>query len=789
MLTAILMPLTAALLFVTFGMYWLSHVKNPPEIRLPKPLDRLAQGRLTKAALLRITGVTAGAEIVLFVVLELIRRFGMYTEDSHIPALVLLLTAAVPFAGFFAVCFMPKKQKAGRLLAHLSVFFALLLCAEVCICNAKSFTSDKNAAVIPMASVMPDRTDTCTALDGEYIITGDAALEITGVPDGTHGLIVRMEQEENPGSRLVHVWLDMKDQNSQYGYITASDKYTMAYDRDTTFSIDPYGKIYALCLHFGAVTSPVTIREIVAVSALPFHFSVLRYLLLAILGTLLIAVLDLRLYEIIYTRTLPQRILLGVMTAVCTLSAVCFWSPGEELMEYHDGADYSGADPYVQTFDAFRKGQVYLDIEPDPALAELENVYDNSERRETGVSYHWDTAYKAGKYYSYFGVTPIIVLYYPVYLLTGKLPTVPITVDVFATLSALLLCLTILSAVHLLAKRPNFLLLLLSLPVSVGTASVYTCLQYTDKYYVAVSCGMCFALLTLWLGLWACSIKKPVPRCIVMALGGLSLAFCVGARPTMAVSSAILVPFFLGILLRRTKPLPGRLLQAACFLVPMLAGIGGLLAYNRARFGSPFDFGAAYQLTVSDVHANGLRLGLLPAAIRQYFFQFPFPRSSFPFFEPINSSLRSYGKYFYTDATYGAMSMPMLLLGTLLLPLGLRKGRHLTATGISTLQKRAALVTCFAVPVFLAWADLCIGGVNQRYVTDILPLLTIGAVVVLLRTTDIRQHRYRYGITLVSLAVTFVMIWLLMIGLRDCALLRHCPTLYDAAEDALIFWH
>ena len=41
-------------------------------------------------------------------------------------------------------------------------------------------------------------------------------------------------------------------------------------------------------------------------------------------------------------------------------------------MEYHDGADYSGADPYVQTFDAFRKGQVYLDIEPDPALAELE---------------------------------------------------------------------------------------------------------------------------------------------------------------------------------------------------------------------------------------------------------------------------------------------------------------------------------------------------------------------------------------------------------------------------------
>ncbi|MBR3630494.1 MAG: hypothetical protein IKN55_08505 [Oscillospiraceae bacterium] len=789
MLTAILMPLAASLLFVTFGMYWLSHVKNPPEVSLPGPLARLAQGKLTKAALLRITAVTAGAEIVLFVLLELIRTACMYTEESHVPALVLLLTAALPFAYFFAACLMPAKRSAGRLLRALAVYFAVLLCAEVCLFNAKSFTREKNATVIALETVTADNGGTCTLLDGEFIITGDVALEMTGIPDGTHGLIVRMEQEEDISSRLVHTWLDMKDENSQYGYVTASDKYSMCYDRDTTYTIDPYGRIYSLNLHIASVTSPLTLHEIVAVSALPFRFSLLRYLLLAILGTLVIAVLELRLWEIPYTRTLPQRIVLGVVTAVCTLSACCFWAVGEELTEYRDGQSISGLDPYIQTFDAFRKGQVYLDLEPDPALAELENVYDNSERREKGVLYHWDTAYKDGRYYSYFGVTPVLVLYEPFYLLTGKLPTVPVTVDVFATLSALLLCLTILAAVRLMTRRPNFLLLVLSLPVSVGTASVYTCLQYTDKYYVAVSCGMCFALLTLWLGLWACSIRKPVPRCIVMALGGLSLALCVGARPTMAVSSAVLVPFFLGILLRRTKPLPGRLLQAACFLVPMLAGIGGLLAYNSARFGSPFDFGAAYQLTVSDVHANGLRLGLLPAALRQYFFQFPFPRTTFPFFEPINSSLRCYGRYLYTDATYGAMSMPMLLLGTLLLPMALRKGSRLTVSGISTLQKRAALIVCFAVPVFLAWADLCIGGVNQRYVTDILPLLTIGAVIVLLRTTDVRRHLYRYGITLAALGVTFVMIWLLMIGLRDCALLRHCPTLYDAAEEALIFWH
>jgi hypothetical protein len=69
-----------------------------------------------------------------------------------------------------------------------------------------------------------------------------------------------------------------------------------------------------------------------------------------------------------------------------------------------------------------------------------------------------------------------------------------------------------------------------------------------------------------------------------------------------------------------------------------------------------------------------------------------------------------------------------------------------------------------------------------------MPLFTIGAVLVLLRTVELKHHRYRYGIAALSLVLTCGMIWLLMIGLRDCALLRHCPTLYDAAENALVFW-
>lgn len=793
MLTAILMPLLAAAAFLSFGMYWLSHTKKTPEVSCPKALRFLfpKDGKLTRGALVRLTAETAGAEIVLFAVLWAVIRFGMYAPGGMLPAWALLVTAAVPFAALFAHCFRQKNARAGRLLLHLSVWLAVLLTAEVLLCNAKSFTTEQKAYDLAAGEILPQAENAAETADG-YVITGDTEFLLTGIPEGTHGILLHMEQENNPqktAARLVRVWLDMKDGNFRYSFIQTGDRLTMAFDRDTAFSIDPYGKPEALLLHFSMITEPVTLRGVTAVSALPFAFSGLRWLLLALGGLLLLGILDFRLWEITYTRTKAQCLAVAAVTALCTASAFCFWDPGQEMVKYNSSGSYSNTDPYIMTFDAFQKGQVYLDIEADPGLASLENVYDVSERNQSGLPYRWDMAYKDGKYYSYFGVTPILVLYYPCYLLTGKLPTVPIAVDVFATLSALLICLTVLAAVRLTVKRPNFLMLLLSLPAAVAGGAVYTCLQYDDKYYEAVSCGMCFLLLTLWLGLWGCSVKRFGGRCALFCLCGASLALCAGARPTMAVSAAILLPFFLGILLRRSEKLSGRLIQAGCFAAPLLCGVIGLMAYNNARFSSPLDFGSAYQLTVSDTHANTLRLSLLPAAWKHYLLQAPVPRTTFPFFEPVNSSLRNYGRYLYTDATYGVLALPSVLLGTLLLPLGLRRERMQTTRGITLMQKRAALVLCFAVPALLAWVDFCMGGVNQRYVTDIMPLFTIGSLLVLQRTADVKQHRYRYGVALVSLAATVGMIWLLMIGLRDCALLRNCPTLYDTFEDALIIWN
>ena len=95
--------------------------------------------------------------------------------------------------------------------------------------------------------------------------------------------------------------------------------------------------------------------------------------------------------------------------------------------------------------------------------------------------------------------------------------------------------------------------------------------------------------------------------------------------------------------------------------VMMIGGIG-LMWYNNARFGSPFDFGASYQLTVSDIHANKIHAAGFMPMLYHYIFQYPRPRCTFPFFEPQFYYLGNYGSYAYIADAVGALSFPLVLL-------------------------------------------------------------------------------------------------------------------------------
>lgn len=106
--------------------------------------------------------------------------------------------------------------------------------------------------------------------------------------------------------------------------------------------------------------------------------------------------------------------------------------------------------PYVQQFDAFQKGQLHIDVEPEPELLELANPYDPAQRQ--GIYYLWDRALYNGKYYSYFGVTPILTVYYPFYLAMHSLPSETTVKMIYSLMTALFLPLAVFELAKLTGK-------------------------------------------------------------------------------------------------------------------------------------------------------------------------------------------------------------------------------------------------------------------------------------------------------------------------------------------------
>ena len=104
---------------------------------------------------------------------------------------------------------------------------------------------------------------------------------------------------------------------------------------------------------------------------------------------------------------------------LCVSTMFLYWMSymGIHNVEYPLNKVISSYDPYIQQFDAFMKGQLHLDWQPDEKLLVLENPYDISARQD--IDYLWDRAFYNGKYYSYFGITPIVTIIYPFYFISG----------------------------------------------------------------------------------------------------------------------------------------------------------------------------------------------------------------------------------------------------------------------------------------------------------------------------------------------------------------------------------
>ena len=365
---------------------------------------------------------------------------------------------------------------------------------------------------------------------------------------------------------------------------------------------------------------------------------------------------------------------------------------------------------YEKITEAFLEGRLDFGYEADPRLLEMENPYDAALREELGVEACYDHAFYNGKYYMYFGVVPVFLAFMPYRLITGHALVTWQATFLFTGIFILGLAIYL----YWLAKRffPKLSWgAYLSLLAVISLASTVYEAKYPAMYQTPVACGR---MLEIW-SLYCFSrafLRAPeedFPLGLA-ALGSLLGALTFGCRPPLAMANLLVIPLLIRFF-RGRKISSRTILRLLRSFLPYALVAAGLMWYNAARFGSPFEFGQSYQMTFLDQSAYGSLFSFrslakaVPGVFRGLFTALPL-HSGFPFLQEGN----------------GAFALcPLLLLSFAFLLPGPR--RALRKEGLFGLTASVIPVVLLIVALQIVWSPWLL----DRYQSDYVYLLGLGA--------------------------------------------------------------
>lgn len=562
-------------------------------------------------------------------------------------------------------------------------------------------------------------------------------------------------------------------------------------ERRVTAYISSYGNASYIDITFEEPETELIITDIVVNPSYKAGFNALRF---ALIYTAMIFVYILKkskdAKQIISDITYTQAGIISVAVSIGAAAVVWIMSASGEggnciayPLEY--GAEsYS---PYIQQFDAFMKGQLHLDVQPSAELLALENPYSPDERH--GISFLYDRAFYGGRYYSYFGIAPILTVYFPFYLLTGFLPVDSTVTGFFSVVTAIFLPLAVVEWARIRKKAQPWLAAVCAVGAYFGSMALLIQRGRAAFYYLASIAGMAFVSAFLFFIISAIQRKKTAPKIIFMVAAGVcyALAFMSRINSVLPVTFAIIafiVIYFINSI--KNKKLHRFFGEMAALGAPVAAALAFTMWYNNVRFGSPLQFGTAYQLTVANTAYYEFYAGGIFPTIFHYFLQ-PFKAGDmFPFVQLEYFRLAGYGRSLYIDSNFGIFAVPFML--SLLLSPCIFKSKNISRNG--KIMLGVSLIS-FAVTAF---ADMCMGGVIFRYTADILLFAAFVSAAILLETVGIAgekygaafAHKVKKGICLLA-AATVLISGAVTLSING-NLAEYSPDLHLAFRDFFVFW-
>ena len=378
---------------------------------------------------------------------------------------------------------------------------------------------------------------------------------------------------------------------------------------------------------------------------------------------------------------------------------------------------------------------MHLLDKPGDDLLALENPYDWSLRIEEQVPSKWDHLLYDGKYYSYYGIAPVLILFLPYNLITDYYFPTPEAVLIFGVIGIIFLSLLFIEIVKRFFPKLPLNFAICSLSILQLCSGIMYCFCSPLFYEIAQASGFMFTMMGLYFLVRSGVVGKGKIRKISLCASSFCLSMAVLCRPTLALYCVVALifiafGFFKNLRSARDKA-SNPILSSIGYLASALtcfALIGGVqMAYNYMRFGSVLDFGIQYSLTINDFTRSQYHTDFVAIGFWNFLFAFPIIKPEFPFVFSNFSTLDVNGYYFVANGNAIGLlwrALPMFgYLGAAKAFRRLEKKHRLPAL----LTILSACVIAPMIIIFSIWES----GYGVRYSADFAVELILGGMMII----------------------------------------------------------
>ncbi|OGI18736.1 MAG: hypothetical protein A3B68_03595 [Candidatus Melainabacteria bacterium RIFCSPHIGHO2_02_FULL_34_12] len=370
----------------------------------------------------------------------------------------------------------------------------------------------------------------------------------------------------------------------------------------------------------------------------------------------------------------------------------------------------------------FAQGKIEMPYPVPKGLLALKNPYDPIDNFPFRNSGYQDLSLYKNKLYLYFGPTPVVVLYLPLfYFFSGYNLPAGLANFIFmsGTLIFAVLLISYLRKIYF-KNVPVWLEFFVILVLAFANMAPFL-IYIPAIYQIAIACD-CFFLTGAVYFLCRAANKESLNY---LFLGSLFLGLSVGARFYFLSSAIILIAFFCAVVLRQKNRFT--FLKLLSLIGPFLFCLMMLMFYNYIRFENIFETGNHYQLTgfLSRAGIENIIPNLYTYLLNPVTVNCQFPYLSLHQWHPrtyIREAVEKFAGLFY--------GVPFILISSLLF-----FKNDILNTQTQNHEKTPFPFTEFiiiSIPAFINFVSLlAYQYVNMRYLADFLTLWLLLNIIVL----------------------------------------------------------